>query len=253
MPLPVLFPKLYLQLTIEGRTVERSFTEVKSLAWWVREIVSGTYRNGENWAPGRVSVMPATGMVNIPADAYPTAREVPVFGLPGVVQSYNYTQLTHAAPDEVLNVPPRPLHVQESGLLIGMTDAALPTPTVPVFASLGFTINVTSNLCTTPSVMPFDHGDIVAVMATTLPTAVVGTPFSSSATYTLLKLSTTTFLLRNMAGQIIDFNAAGAGCVAVLVTSARLPPPEPTGFFFYRESWQPRIFTDAALTNQVTV
>ena len=101
--------------------------------------------------------------------------------------------------------------------------------------------------------MPFDHGDIIAVMATTAPTATAATPFSVTATFTLVKISTTTFLLRNSAGQIVDFTAAGAGCVAVLVSGVRLPPPMPAGEFFFWDTWQPRCFTEPAATGLVTI
>lgn len=248
MPLPVLFPKLYLQLTIEGRTTERSFTNVKSLAWWVREFPSGTYRDQPNVTFGKT----------VAELGKEYAADIPIIGgdspmVAGETTANFVAKTRYVIPDDAAHIPPRSMPNKEGGVLIGLTDAELPTPPEPPFASMAFTINVTSNICTTASAMPFAHGDLVAIAATTVPTAVTSTPFSVSSVLTLVKLSTTTFLLRNSAGQIIDFNNAGAGCVAALVTGARLPPPIPTGFFFYREAWQPRLFVDAALTNQVTL
>lgn len=248
MPLPVLFPKLYLQLTIEGRTTERSFTNVKSLAWWVRKFTSGTYRDQPQVNFGKT--VPELGKVYA-ADIPIIGGDVPLVASETTANAVAKTRFV--IPDDAAHIPPRPMPNEEGGLLIGLTDAELPTPPEPPFASMAFTINVASNICTTATAMPFAHGDLVAIAATTAPAAVTTTPFSVSTPCSLVKLSTTTFLLRNSAGQIIDFNNAGAGCVAALVTGARLPPPVPTGFFFYREAWQPRLFVDPALTSQVTL
>jgi hypothetical protein len=255
MLLPILFPKIYVQCTIEGRLIERSFTNVKTMAWWVREFASGTYRDGCGTAAGRLTAWNSTSMMGV-SPPPPIASDVPIFGGPNrVPSSSSFGGLSHVVSDEWAHIPPRPMMHKEGGVLIGVTDAPLPTAPPPEYYSLGFTINVGSNVCTIggggggdpdhpPLVEGMAHGDKVVIAATTAPVASAKTPYALSELATVVRVSTNTFLLKNAAGQIIDFSSGGLGCRLILVTSVRPPDPIPMPFSFFREEWLPRIYTD---------
>jgi hypothetical protein len=246
--MPVIFPKLYIRLTIDGRTELLTVTNVTKMARGIRTIVDGTYRDGATWQPGKLYSV-SSGTLNSPDSAFPSMREVPVFGMTHMsVQLRDTAGAVYASPDEAMHIPPRPLEQRASGLLISTREDPIEAEPRPIFASAPFTITVASNVCTTSSAMPFEHGDEIAVTATALPTAAAPTPFAVTAVYTLVKLSSTAFLVRNSAGLLVDWATAGVGCLAVLVRGTRPPPLLEDGVFFFRDAWQPRVFADPPLT-----
>lgn len=244
MSLPILFPKLYIRLTIEGRTEERSITDVKSWARGERLIVSGTYRDS-GWAPGKGLVYPTgmTGTANV-------ATEMPLVGDETQTPSASaWDGLKWATPDEMAHIAPRPRIQRASGIFIGVTDDALPDPVniEPAYGSATFTVNTTTKICSTGTPHPFHHGDLVTVAFTTAPT-----PVAAATLYYIVKIDATSFMLRTAAGALVNFSGAGANNVAILVRSAYTPlPPMEPGVFFYRDEWKPRLYTDAAMTDNL--
>jgi hypothetical protein len=238
--MPVIFSNLYIRTDLDSELIILS--DVYGWARGVRDIHTGTYRDG-GWAPGKLVADPASSLSTAtPGYEAFQAREIPVAGIVGVEPEHqSWVALKHVNPDEVEHIAPRFYKKRESGYLLALKDVAIqePPPNYRPVIAVAFTINTTTDVCTAAA-NGFLSGDKIAIRSvTTLPAPAVATSI-----YEVITLNANDFLLRDPTGALVNFTTTGTGGnTAILVEPVERIPANEDGVFFLPDAWNPRFST----------
>ena len=196
-----------LHFTNKNGRLMASYANITSFRRGVWQQHEDLYRD-LGWEAGK-------GLIKGFTSTYGEATDVPIVGQDGTAPAANLNNgdgLFYATPDNMSHVSPRVKTYTDSGYILAFNSVTIPTATTLGLAGTFSASNTTDEM--TLASHGFASGDTVTASISTY-------GFSTSALYTVVKLTANTIKLLTSAGVILDVTT---GTVSVTLTVVRAAP-----------------------------